>query len=69
MFKLIGWKILLHLAIINMASMNILEHVEASSGYMPRSGSLGSTMSKFLRNYQTDSKVSFMNEGVLAFGA
>ena len=50
------------LAIINKASMNIVEHVSllhvgASSGYMPRSGfseSLGSTMSNFLRNQQTD---------------
>ena len=50
------------LAIINKASMNIVEHesllyVGASSEYMPRSGiggSSGSTMSNFLRNYQTD---------------
>jgi hypothetical protein len=42
--------------------MNIVEHVSflpvgASSGYMPRrgiAGSSGSTMSKFLRNHQTD---------------
>jgi hypothetical protein len=42
--------------------MNIVEHVSylyvgASSGYMPRSGSAGSsgsTMSNFLRNCQTD---------------
>jgi hypothetical protein len=42
--------------------MNIVEHVSlihvgASSGYMPRSGvagSLGNTMSSFLRNSQTD---------------
>jgi hypothetical protein len=50
------------LAIINMASMNIMEHVSllhvgASSGYMTRggiAGSSGSTMSNFLRNCQTD---------------
>ena len=50
------------LDIINKAAMNIVEHVTllqvgASSGYMPRSniaGSSGSTMSNFLRNYQTD---------------
>jgi hypothetical protein len=50
------------LAIIIMPVMNIVEHVfllhiEASSGYMPRSGiagSSGSTMSDFLRNRQTD---------------
>jgi hypothetical protein len=50
------------LAIINKASMNIVEHVSllhvgASSGYMPRSsiaGSSGSTMSNFLRNCQID---------------
>ena len=50
------------LPIINMAAMNIVEHVsllhvEASSGYMPRSdiaGSLGSSMANFLRNHQTD---------------
>jgi hypothetical protein len=50
------------LAIINMAAMNIVEHVSllhvgASSGYMPRSGiagSLDSTMSNFVRNLQTD---------------
>ena len=49
------------LAIINKASMNIVEHVSllqvgASSWYMPRSGiveSSGSTMSNFLRNHQT----------------
>jgi hypothetical protein len=49
------------LAIINTAAMNIVEHVSflpvgTSSGYMPRSGiegSSGSTMSNFLRNYQT----------------
>jgi hypothetical protein len=42
--------------------MNIVEHVSllqvgTSSGYMPRrgfAGSLGSTMSNFLRNCQTD---------------
>jgi hypothetical protein len=37
---------------------NVLLHVRASSGYMPRSGIAGSsgssTMSKFLRNHQTD---------------
>jgi hypothetical protein len=46
-----------------MASMNIVDyvsllHVGVSSGYMPRSGivgSLGSTMSNFLRNCQIDS--------------
>ena len=50
------------LAIINKASMNVLEHVSllqvgASSGYTPRrgiAGSSGSTMSNFLRNCQTD---------------
>ena len=50
------------LAIINKASMNIVEHVSfllvgTSSGYMPRSGIAGSsssTMSNFLRNHQTD---------------
>jgi hypothetical protein len=50
------------LAIINMAAMNIVEHVPllhvgASSGYTPRSGiagSSGSTMPNFLRNCQTD---------------
>ena len=50
------------LTIINKAAMNIVEHVSllhvgAFSGYMPRSstaGSSGSTMSNFLRNYQTN---------------
>ena len=50
------------LAILNKAAMNIVEHVSllyvgASFGYMHRSdiaGSSGSTMSNFLRNYQTD---------------
>jgi hypothetical protein len=50
------------LAIINKASMNIVEHVSlfpvgTSSGYMPRrgiTGSSGSTMSNFLRNCQAD---------------
>jgi hypothetical protein len=50
------------LVIINKAAMNITEHVSllpvgSSSGYMPRRGivgSSGSTMSKFLRNCQTD---------------
>jgi hypothetical protein len=50
------------LAIINKAAMNIMEHVSllhvgASSGYMPRNstaGSSGSTISDFLRNHQTD---------------
>ena len=50
------------LAIINKATVNIVEHVSllhvgASSGYMPRrgiAGSSGSTMSNFLRNRQTD---------------
>jgi hypothetical protein len=50
------------LAIINMAAMNIKEHVSlfhvgVSSGYMSRSDiaeSSGSTMSNFLRNCQTD---------------
>ena len=50
------------LAIINKADMNIVEHVPLlhsgeSSGYMPRSGivgSFGSTMPSFLRNLQTD---------------
>jgi hypothetical protein len=51
-----------HLAIINKAAMNIVEHVSfllvgTSSGYMPRrgiAGSSGSNMSNFLRNRQTD---------------
>ena len=55
------------LAIINKASMNIVEHVSllhagASSGYMHRSsisGSLGSAMSNFLRNRQTDFQSGF----------
>ena len=46
------------LAIINKASMNMVEHVSllyvgASSGYMPRNGIAGSSdnnMSNFLRN-------------------
>jgi hypothetical protein len=50
------------LAIINKASMNILEYVSflpvgTSSGYIPRSGiegSSGNTISSFLRNCQTD---------------
>jgi hypothetical protein len=50
------------LAIINMAAINIVEHVSllhdgASSRYMSRSSttwSLGSTMSNFLKNCQTD---------------
>ena len=50
------------LAIINKAAVNIVEHVSllhvgVPSGYMPRSGiagSLGSTMSNFLRDHQTD---------------
>jgi hypothetical protein len=50
------------LAIKNKDSMNIVEHVSllhvgATSGYMPRSaigGSLGSIMSNFQRNCQTD---------------
>jgi hypothetical protein len=50
------------LAIINKASMNIVEYVflspvVTSSGYMLRrgiAGSSGSTMSNFLRNHQTD---------------
>ena len=50
------------LAIINKAAMSIVEHgsflhVGAYFGYMPRSGiagSSGSTMSNFLRKYQTD---------------
>jgi hypothetical protein len=52
------------LAIINMAAMNIVEHVSllhvrASSGSMPRSGIAGSsgrTISNFLRNHQTNFK-------------
>ena len=51
-----------HLAIINKAAINIVEHVSllpvgTTSGYMPRrgnAGSSGSTMSSFLRNLQTD---------------
>jgi hypothetical protein len=51
-----------HLAIINKAAMDIVEHVHllqagTSSGYMPRSGIDGSssrTLSNFLRNCQTD---------------
>jgi hypothetical protein len=48
------------LAIINKAATNIVEHVsllhvEASSGYMTRSGIAGSSnLSNFLRNHQTD---------------
>jgi hypothetical protein len=50
------------LVILNIDEMSIVEHVsllhvEASSGYMPRSviaGSSGSTLSNFLRNHQTD---------------
>jgi len=48
------------LAIINKASMNIVEHVSllyvgASFGYMPKSGIAGSSgMSNFLINCQTD---------------
>jgi hypothetical protein len=50
------------LAIINKAVINIVEHVlllqvGASSGYMPRSGISGSsvsTMSNFLRKHQID---------------
>jgi hypothetical protein len=50
------------LADINMAAVNIVDHVSllhvgASFGYMPRSGiagSSGSTVSIFLRNCQTD---------------
>jgi hypothetical protein len=50
------------LAIINKAAMNMVKHVfllyiRASFSYMPRSSivrSLGSTMSNFLRNLQTD---------------
>ena len=52
------------LAIINKAAMNIVEHVSllqvgASSGYMPRSGIDGSSISiisNFLRNHHTDLK-------------
>ena len=47
--------------------MNIVEHVTllqigTSSGFMPRSGiagSLGSTVSNFLRNHQTDFQSSY----------
>ena len=47
--------------------MNIVEHVTllqigTSSGFMPRSGiagSLGSTVSNFLRNHQNDSQSGF----------
>ena len=50
------------LTIINKAAINLVEHVsllyiEASFGYMPRSGiavSSGSTTSNFQRNHQTD---------------
>jgi len=50
------------LAIINKAAKHIVEHVSflyvgASFGYMPKrgiAGSLGSSMSNFLRNLQTD---------------
>jgi hypothetical protein len=50
------------LSIINMAAMNIVEHVSllyvgAYFGYMPRSGiagSLGSIMSNFLRNMKSN---------------
>jgi hypothetical protein len=50
------------LAIIDRAAMNRVEHVRllpvgTSSGYIPKrgiAGSTGSTMSSFLRNYQTD---------------
>ena len=50
------------LAIINKATMNIVEHVflllvGTSSGYMPKRGIAGSSdsiMSNFLRNLQTD---------------
>jgi hypothetical protein len=50
------------LAIINKAAMNRVEHVSflpvgTSSGYMPRRGIAGSscsTISNFLRNFQTD---------------
>ena len=50
------------LATINKTAMNILEHVSllylgASSEYMPKSGSAGSsgsTISNFLRNCQID---------------
>jgi hypothetical protein len=47
------------LAIINMAAMNIVEHVflihvGASSESMPRSGITGSSMTNFLRSHQTN---------------
>ena len=50
------------LTIINKAAINIVEHVSLlhageSSGYMPRSGIVGSSssiMPSFLRNHQTD---------------
>jgi len=53
------------LAIINKAAKNIVEHVSllyvgAYFGYMPRSSiaaSSGNTMSNFLGNHQTDSRV------------
>jgi hypothetical protein len=53
--------------IINKVSMNIVEHmsfipVGTSSGYMPRRGIAGSsvsTMSNFLRNHQTDFQSGF----------
>jgi hypothetical protein len=57
------------LAIINKAAMNILEHVSllqvgTSSGYMPRRGIAGSsisTMSNFLKNWQTDFQSGCIN--------
>ena len=57
------------LAIINKASMSKVEHVSllpvgTSSGYMSRSGIVGSsssTMSSFLRNHQTDFQSGFQS--------
>jgi hypothetical protein len=56
-------------AIISKAAMNIVEHVSllqvgASSGYMPRSGIVGSssrTMSNYLRIHQTDFQTGYTN--------
>jgi hypothetical protein len=60
-FWLLYYIILYYIILYYMAAMNIVEHVSllpvgTPSGYMPRrsiAGSSGSTMSSFLRNYQT----------------